>query len=53
MLNKKDILEYADDLGDRAGADLLLLAGYDGFDGTVDEYDALMKFLEERDQKGW
>lgn len=43
---KEDILEYAKLHGDRSAADLLLLGGYEFFDGTTDEYDALLKELE-------
>lgn len=43
---KEDILEYAKLHGDRSAADLLLLGGYEFFDGTADEYDALLKELE-------
>lgn len=45
-ITRMDIDEYANIHGNRAAADLLLLAGYDGFDGTWEEYNELMEMLE-------
>ena len=47
MVTKKDILNYANIWGKAAAADLLLLCGPDGFDGTVGEYHDLMDALLE------
>jgi len=41
MLGKKDILEYMKETSPEDAANLLLLTGPDGFDGTVTEYHAL------------
>lgn len=41
-----DIEEHKNAHGASAAADLLLLAGPDGFSGSYDEYDALMGELE-------
>ena len=45
-ITRMDIDEYANIHGNRAAADLLLLAGYDGFAGTYEEYNELMEMLE-------
>lgn len=47
MATKEEIIEYAKLHGNRSAADLLLLGGYEWFDGTVEEYDALYKELSE------
>lgn len=51
LMNRFDFIEYAEDEkhGYGEAADLLLLCGYDGFDGTVDEYDELMKEFRKRE----
>ena len=46
-LTKQDFIEYAEDKGKQAAADLLLLAGPDGYGGTYDEYLELEKELRE------
>ena len=47
-MSRMDFIEYAEVKGASAAADLLLLCGYDGFDGTVEQYDKLMnEFYEE------
>lgn len=43
MMTRNDILEYKDQYGPNAAADLLLLHGPDSFEG---DYDALMDELE-------
>ena len=48
-ITRMDIGEYANIHGNRAAADLLLLVGYDGFEGTYEEYNDLMEMLEQED----
>lgn len=48
---KSDILQYAQAQGREAAADLLLLIGYDGYLGSVEEYDELMKSLKAAERK--
>ena len=47
-MNKNDIMQYAAECGDESAANLLLLIGPDGFDGSFDEYES----LEREFQKG-
>lgn len=52
-ITRAEVLDYAKEHGNEAAADLLLLGGYDWYDGTVEEYDALMKALRKNKlQKG-
>lgn len=44
-MKRMDFIEYAEVHGALAAAALLLLCGYDGFDGTVEQYDKLMNEL--------
>ncbi len=44
MLIREDVLDYAEMHGQQQAADLLLLAGPDGYEG--DDYDELLKELE-------
>lgn len=46
MLDRFDILGYANEFGWEAAADLLLLAGPDGYCGSYESYCDLMKFLK-------
>lgn len=46
MLIREDVLDYAELHGRQQAADLLLLAGPDGYEG--DDYDELMEELEGR-----
>lgn len=48
MLTKTDIREYMNLYGKRAAADLLLLAGPDGYD---DDFNAMMDYLEAPEYK--
>ena len=48
-ITRTDLDEYANIHGNRAAADLLLLAGYDGFEGTYEEYNDLMEILEQEE----
>lgn len=45
-ISKQDILEYAQDCGAEAAANLLLLGGPDGYAGDYDEYKELEAMLE-------
>ena len=45
-MTARDIAEYAEECGNRAAADLLLLAGPDRFDGDIVEYNELMELYE-------
>ena len=51
LATKRDILDYAEMWGNRAAADLLLLAGPDGFDGTYSEYKDLFLAVSEDNPK--
>lgn len=46
LITKDDILRYAESNGKRAAANLLLLAGPDGYDGSYAEYEKLMEEME-------
>ena len=46
-ITRTDLDEYANIHGNRAAADLLLLAGYDSFGGIYEEYNDLMEILEQ------
>ena len=46
-ITKEDIMEYARKKGKEQGYFLLLLGGPDWFDGSYDEYQALLAELEE------
>lgn len=46
-ISKKDVLEYLEACGKEAAANLLLLCGTDGFDGTYEEYKELEAMLNE------
>ena len=46
MLNREDILEHAKRFGAADAADLLLIAGPDGFDGDFDEMMEELTWLE-------
>lgn len=48
-MKKQDFLEYAEEMGRQAAADLLLLCGPDGYDGGYDEYIELERQLNEED----
>lgn len=48
MITREDILSYMHINRIDAAICLLLLAGHDGFDGTVNDYDTLMSCLERR-----
>ena len=43
MITFEEMLEYKDRCGEKAAADLLLLAGPGGFDGSYELYEALME----------
>lgn len=45
LFTKTDILEYAKAQSNEAAADLLLLCGPDGYDGSYTEYEELMNEL--------
>lgn len=45
LFTKVDILEYAEAQSNEAAADLLLLCGPDGYDGSYTEYEELMNEL--------
>ena len=51
MITREDIMSHATICGISSAINLLLLAGYDGFDGTVDEYDTLMMNLEQAESE--
>lgn len=44
-MNREQILEYARQTGDESAANLLLLLGPDGYDGTWQDYNELMYAL--------
>lgn len=47
MIETKDsILEYAKIAGYESALAILLLGGYDSFDGSIEEFDAFEKELE-------
>lgn len=50
-INRQDIEEYAQEWGSQAAADLLLLAGSDGYSGGYEEYNALMESFEKGEIK--
>lgn len=45
-MSKKEVLEYAQETNREQAYNILLLLGYDGYDGSVEEYDELMEFLQ-------
>lgn len=47
-MTKNDILGYAKDCGAESAANLMLLLGYSGFEGSIAEYEALYAELEAR-----
>lgn len=47
-MTKNDILQYANDCGAESAANIMLLIGYRGFEGSIAEYDALYDELEAR-----
>lgn len=53
-MSRMDFIEYAEVKGASSAADLLLLCGYDGFDGTVEQYDKLMNefYAEVEEENG-
>ncbi len=44
-MKKQDFLEYAELYGNQAGADLMLLAGPDGYEGSYAEFCELYEKL--------
>lgn len=47
LVSKQDVLDYKDTFDARLAADLLLMYGPDGFDGTFKQYTDLLEDLEE------
>ena len=47
MLTRRELLEYKDSNGALAAKLLLKIAGPDRFEGDIDDYDQLMKTLDE------
>ena len=52
MITRKDILDYAKEHGNDSAYGLLLLAGPDGFGGTYEEYNSLLRSLSGDDPGG-
>ncbi len=49
-MERKDFLEYAEECGNEAAANLLLLCGPDGFNGSYEEYEELEKIFNEKSE---
>ena len=47
-MSKAEVLEYEKETNSEQAYNILLLLGYDGFSGSVDEYDELLAELEKR-----
>lgn len=48
IITKKEIIDWSEKYGKASAADLLLLFGPDGYDGTIDEYRDLLEALLEK-----
>ncbi len=46
MMNKNEIMQYAAECGGESAANLLLLIGPDGFDGSLDEYEEMERMFQ-------